>query len=31
MNVNKLGGGKPRKHFIQELKDLVHKYYGYNY
>lgn len=31
MNVQKLGQGKPRKHFIEELKKLIHQYYGYNF
>ncbi len=31
MNVARLGAGKPRKHYIQELKNLIHQYYGYNY
>lgn len=31
MNVAKLGGGLPRKHFIEKLKNLIHKYYGYNF
>lgn len=31
MNVQKLGGGKPRKHYIEELKKMIHQYYGYNF
>jgi len=31
MNVGKLGAGKSRKHYIQELKNLIHQYYGYNF
>jgi hypothetical protein len=31
MNVQRLGAGKPRKHYIEEMKKLIHKYYGYNF
>jgi hypothetical protein len=31
MNVGKLGEGKPRKHFVDKLRQLLHQYYGYNY
>ena len=31
MNIQKLGQGKPRKHFIDNLKNLIHQYYGYNF
>jgi hypothetical protein len=31
MNLPKLGRGKSRKYYIDELKQLVHKYYGYNF
>lgn len=27
----RLSQGKPRKHYITELKDLLHRYYGYNH
>jgi len=30
-NVQRLGDGKPRKYFIEQLKQLIHQYYGYNF
>lgn len=31
MSVERLGGGKPRKYFLEKLKKYVHRYYGYNF
>ena len=30
-NIPRLGQGLPRKHYISQLKDLIHRYYGYNH
>ena len=31
MNMERLGDGKPRKHFVDQLRQLFHQYYGYNF
>jgi ribosomal RNA methyltransferase Nop2 len=31
MNVARLGQGQTRKHYLDQLKQLVHQYYGYNF
>lgn len=31
MNMERLGEGKPRKHFTNRLRELFHQYYGYNF
>jgi len=31
MNVTKLGQGKPRKYYVKQLGQYLHRYYGYNF
>lgn len=31
MNTSRLGEGKPRKYYIERLRELLHQYYGYNF
>ena len=31
MNFQKLGNGKPRKYHLEQLKKMIHQYYGYNF